>query len=126
MKISKEAFDKLQKLRHSYINELGQEVLNPIPKELAAGLERPPTLQQRVQRAIAQELSRQAELQAYETIQDAQDFDLEDDFVVQLSGYELDRIPVAPPDPEVPPPSKNNTDTADDPPAGPPDDPPSE
>ena len=104
MKIAKESFDKIQKLAHAYIDERGKEVLNPIPKELAAGFDRPPTLQERIQRAIAMEISRNAALQEYETIADASMFDLDDEMSVRISGYEYEDIPPMGDDDGVPPP----------------------
>lgn len=114
MKITKESFDKIQKLGHAFISAQGKEILNPIPKELAAGLERPPTLQERVARAIAIELSKQARLQEYETLADAQNFDLQDEDTVRLSGYELDSLPVLPPDPDMPEPTVTDPEPAGD------------
>lgn len=101
IKIKKDLFDKLQKLQHAYINDKGQEMLNPIPKELASAMERPLTMQERVQEAVARALSVQAELQEYETLKDACNFDLEDPMAVKISGYEYDDLPLMPEDPEL-------------------------
>lgn len=102
MKIDQASFDKLQKLLHSYIDENGKEICNPMPKELSPDLAGKPTLHDKITRAIALELAKNAEKQQYETFRDAQNFDLKDDMVARVSGYEF--IETMEPDPSVPPP----------------------
>ena len=101
MKISKKLFDELQALGHAYIDqETGKEMLNPIPKELEPGLERKKTISERIQEAIERELSRQASIREFETMQEANTFDLEDEVAVRLSGYELTTEEFPPMDPD--------------------------
>jgi hypothetical protein len=96
LKISKALFDKLQELAHSYIDEeTGKEMLNPIPKDLRVGIDTGDSLQEQVARAISIELDRQASLQEYETLADANNFDLRDDMAARLSGYEYDEETLA-------------------------------
>lgn len=122
MKISKEDFDKLQKIHKAYINDKGQEIVNPIPKEVSLALDKPLSIEERVARAVALHVSEMAEKQKLETLADAQDFDLEDDYVVYMSGYELDKIPEYTPENlpsgenQDPDPAADAPDQPDDPP----------
>lgn len=97
MKISKKTFDELQALETALINDKGQELLNPMPKEIPSGLTEPDTLEKRIERLLKVHVSQQAAQQNYESLEEADDFDLEDEMVVELSGYELneDEIPIA-------------------------------
>ena len=98
MKVNKEEFDKLQKLRHAYISDDGKEIVNPIPKEISLALDPPMSIEDRVARAVAWHISEAAERQEMETLRDAMDFDIMDDEVQIMSGYEIDDIPLANPD----------------------------
>lgn len=80
MKVSKELFDKMKELRTAYIGDDGREVNNPRPMTIPAGFNRPPTLQEQIQRCMKVELSKQAMQQGYESWEEANDFDIEEDF----------------------------------------------
>lgn len=108
MKIRKELFDELQGLEKAMINEHGKEMLNPMPIEIPSSLKKPPSLQDRIAALVKGQLSQQAAQQEYETLDEANTFDLADDLVIELSGYELaeEEIPVAPEDPAPAPEKK--------------------
>lgn len=97
MKISRETFDELQALDKAMLNDKGQEMFNPMPKEIPSGLKEPDTLEKRIIRILKNQVSQQAERQQYESLEEADDFDLDDEMVVELSGYELleSEIPIA-------------------------------
>ena len=108
-KITKQLFDELQSLDHAFLNEQGKIICNPIPKELAGGLEQPLTIEDRVRRAIDGEIERRNKIAEFEAMRDEDTFDLDDPLAVRLSGYELmeeefpEQIitePVPEPDPE--------------------------
>lgn len=90
MNITKELYEELKRLRTSELDAQGRELLNPLPMEIPV-TPRPPTLQQRIQRLMRVELSRQAAMQGYETFDEANDFDVEDDFDVDepISMHEV-------------------------------------
>lgn len=97
MKISQELFDTLQSLEVSLLNDKGQEMPNPMPVEIPSGLGKPYTIEDRIAEIVRSSLSMQARQQEYETLDEANDFDLKDELVVELSGFELleDEIPPA-------------------------------
>lgn len=98
MKISKSLYEDLKKLRRAMIDGSGRELHNPIPVAIPIGLNRPPTLQEQIQRVLRQELSRQADAQGHETFDEADDFDVEDDDQINpISQYEIhEMIPEEP------------------------------
>lgn len=78
LKISPELYDELSRLDTAYINEKGQEVLNPKPTVLELTT-RPPSLKEQIQRLVKSELSLQAMSQGRETFEEANDFEVDDD-----------------------------------------------
>lgn len=73
------------------LNEIGQEVLNPKPLAIPLGFQRPPTLQEQVRRLMRYEynLMKQATGDDIETPEEADDFDVGDDFDIDpVSGHE--------------------------------------
>lgn len=58
----------------------GWEVPDQNRVEIPAGFKRPETLAEQVQRLVRTSISRQAEAEGYETWEEANDFDVDDDF----------------------------------------------
>lgn len=80
MKITPELLEELKTLKESMLDDNGWEMPNPVPHNLDIGLDRPPTLQEQIQRVLRTELSRQAEMQGRETFDESVDFEVTDDF----------------------------------------------
>lgn len=73
------------------LNEKGQEVLDPTPMAIPFGYQRPPTLQEQIRRLMRYEydLMKQATGEDVETPEEADDFDVGDDFDIDpVSGHE--------------------------------------
>lgn len=62
------------------LDDRGHEVLDATPVAMPVGWSRPPSLQDQVRRFVRQELSRQAAEAGMETFEEADDFDVGDDF----------------------------------------------
>lgn len=62
------------------LNARGHEVGDPDPVEIPAGFRRPETLAEQVKRLIRTSLSEHAAASGMETFEEAEDFDVEDDF----------------------------------------------
>lgn len=62
------------------LDENGWEVLDPNPVEVPIGAKRPETLAEQVQRLVRTSVSAYAQAQGEETWEEAEDFDVEDDF----------------------------------------------
>jgi len=71
------------------LNEKGHEVLDSTPIARTVGFERPPSMQELIQRYVRTELSRQAAQAGAETFEEADDFDVDDDIELK-SRYEVD------------------------------------
>lgn len=67
-------------MKKSTYNEHGHEVPDPVPVSVPAHLTRPPTLQEQIRRLIRVEASRVAAAQGHETFEEADDFEVGDDF----------------------------------------------
>lgn len=80
MLLTPELFDELKMLGRAQIDPLGREINNPLPKVIPSELERPPTLEEQIQRVLRTHVSRQAFLNGFETLEEANDFDIPDDF----------------------------------------------
>lgn len=78
--VTKKLMEDLTKLAYGMLNEKGHEVFNPTPKVLHTGVNRPPTLQEQIQRVLRINLSEQAEAQGAETFEESNDFDVVDEF----------------------------------------------
>lgn len=65
----------------------GREIPDSVPMEAPIGWNRPPTIQEMVQRYIRIEMSKQAAAEGQETFEEADDFDWDEE--EPLSPYEL-------------------------------------
>lgn len=70
-----EVFEAVKRL-----DEFGQEIPDPRPVRIPAGFRRPETLAEQVQRLVRTHISRDAEQNGMETWEEANDFDVDDDF----------------------------------------------
>lgn len=61
-------------------NEYGQEIVDQTPVEVPAGLRRPETLTEKVRRMIVEQTRVIAETQGRESFEEADDFDVGDDY----------------------------------------------
>lgn len=80
--------DKAHRLCHS-LNSDGSEAPDPQPMFVASGLKKPETLQQQIRRMIRNEASLYAMEHGSESFEEADDFDIGDDFDPE-SPYELE------------------------------------
>lgn len=71
----------------------GLEIPDPNPMEIPAGMKRPETLAEQVQRLVRTSISAHAAMKGHETFEEAEDFDIEDDFDPS-TPYELEFDPV--------------------------------
>lgn len=62
------------------LDSAGHEVLDDKPPHIPAGFRRPETLQEQVARLVRTHVSREAEEAGYETFEEAEDFEVDDDF----------------------------------------------
>lgn len=77
------------------LDEYGREVLDPTPLDIPIGFERPLTLEQQIQRLMRIEYQKVAQLrdmEGYETPEEADDFDVDDDFDIS-TPYENEFMP---------------------------------
>lgn len=75
--------------RRRSLDEKGNEICDPTPAAVSVGFKRPPTLQEQIQRLVRTELSDQAAAQGNETFEEADDFEVGDDYDPK-SKYEID------------------------------------
>lgn len=75
------------------LNDKGWEVPDPKPMAIPGGFQRPATMEERLLRFIRHEVSQAAKDKNYETFEEADDFDVGDDFDPQ-SPYEVFFDPV--------------------------------
>lgn len=93
--IPKEIYEQMKKARHS-MDYQGRDLVNPLPMNVPIGVKRPPSLKEQIQRVIRQEVSYHAYHQGMESIEESEDFDVEDGDEVEefVSPYEVkDMIP---------------------------------
>lgn len=69
-------------------NVRGAEILDRTPVEIPLGYQRPETLEEKMRRMIAGELSRRAGALGRETLQEADDFDTGEEQDLLVSAYE--------------------------------------
>lgn len=85
-------------LRRAQLDPLGREINNPVPVVFNTGLGKPVSFAEKVRRAVRNEISRAQEEQGKESFEEANDFDVDDDFnfEAQASQYELmkDELPI--------------------------------
>lgn len=62
------------------LDKEGREIPDPNPVEVPAGMKRPETLAEQVQRLVRTSISAHAALHGQESFEEADDFDIEDDF----------------------------------------------
>jgi len=62
------------------LDDNGHEIPDPTPLSLPLGFKKPEILAETVARLVRSEISRQAQLQGFETFEEAEDFDVGDDF----------------------------------------------
>lgn len=79
-KITEDLLSDLTALATAYLDPKGREIPNPKPLVLHTKLNRPLTLQEQIERVFKGRLSDQAQRQGYETLEESQDFDMDDDF----------------------------------------------
>lgn len=124
MKISKDNFEKIKKINTSILDKQGREICNPVPAIFSSDLQRPPSLMDQIKRCLKTELDINAQNEGIESFEEADDFDVPDDWDVDaVSQYELTELQeeyFEPDPPKVPddPPEPPVTDP--DPPSGPP------
>lgn len=71
------------------LNEKGEEVLDPTPVAKPLGWRAPYTIQEQIQRFVRDELSRRAAQDGFETFEEAEDFNVGDDYDPR-SPHEID------------------------------------
>lgn len=91
-------------IKWAILTEDGKEIIDPLPL-FQAVTPRPLTIKEQIQRLMKVELSRQAGEAGMETIEEANDFDVEDEFDSDepLGNYVLmeDELPVSAPETTV-------------------------
>jgi len=104
---------------------LGREKPDPRPVEVPIGRGRAESLADQIKRLVRENLSQVAAREGYETLEEADDFDIDDEEGELLTSYEVVELPLvegdkdATFDPKAPPePSEPSTDKATPPPAG--------
>lgn len=75
------------------LNELGEEIPDPTPIEIPAGMKRPETLAEQVQRLVRRQVSDYAALHGHETFEEADDLEVDEDFD-PFTPYETEFDPV--------------------------------
>lgn len=75
--------------RCNRLNEKGYEICDPNPASVSVGFKRPPTLQEQIQRLVVNELSNREAESGHESFDDADDFEVGDDYDPR-SKYEID------------------------------------
>lgn len=78
--ISSEKYKELSDLVESIMDENGHEVPNPRPMEIPTGFKRPSTLRDQIRRILRTEISLKAMEHEMESFDEANDFDVTDDF----------------------------------------------
>lgn len=73
---------KIKEKAKRFMTELlhGKEVNDPQPKICHTGVNRPPTLQEQINRVLRARVSMEAHMSGFETEEEASDFDVDDDF----------------------------------------------
>ncbi len=98
MKIDKKILDRLVNLQVSMIGEDGLEYPNPTAEVVTVGARRF-TLQEQIERVLRGHVSEQAQGQGFESFEEANDFDVEDEDPLPISGFEHEDM-----EEEIPPP----------------------
>lgn len=115
--ITKELYEDLSSLTRAYLTSDGKaEIFNPRPLSCGLDLQPQESLQDQIRRILRVELSRQVSQQGHESFEEANDFDVDDDFDLEPSSqYEclreeyLDPVASAKPDPVESAPSETSS-----------------
>lgn len=83
-------------------DEQGRELPDPTPVEIPVGFQRPESLQEQIKRLVRTELSAQAQAEGFESFEEADDFEVGDDYDPS-SPHELDDAQESAPLPELSP-----------------------
>jgi len=88
--ITKELEEKINTLTESYLDDNGKEVNSPVPFSINVTPKKM-SIRDEIQKVMRTELSHQAMLQGMESFDDANDFDIDDEFDLdeRNSDYEL-------------------------------------
>lgn len=70
-------------------DKLGREIPDPTPVELPVGFRHPPSLADEIRRLVEVNLSQAAQESGSESLDEASDFDVEDDEELVISGLQL-------------------------------------
>ncbi len=73
-----------------------KEVPDPVPLAIPVGYETPPTMQEMIQQYVREELSVQAEADGLGTFEEEDDFELDDEEQMPLSGFEVTEYELVP------------------------------
>ncbi len=76
------------------------EIPDPIPLEMPIGMEQPPSMRELVQEYVRSEMSQQAAEADMGTFEEEDDFDEEDEALLDLSGFEVHEFEMVDEDPE--------------------------
>lgn len=91
MNVTKDLVEQLTQLRVALLDARGHELLNPRPVQMPTSMQRPLSLQEQIRRVLRTELSRQADAQGHETFDEANDFEVLDEFDIEPpSQYTMD------------------------------------
>ncbi len=85
---------KASTLSRAALTKDGKEINNPVPLVLNSDLNRPPTIQEQIQRMIKVQISQDAMEKGQESYNEANDFNILDDFEVELNSVYQDIEPV--------------------------------
>jgi len=90
IKVTEKLAKELEKLTGALLTDDGQEMFNPIPNKMP-GENKDINLISMKRKLLGKELSHQAAMQGYETIEEANDFDIDDDIdkIVHNSRHEV-------------------------------------
>ncbi len=100
----------------------GKEVPDPTPLEIPIGYGAPPTMRELVQEYVEGALSQQAAEDDFGTFEEEDDFEEDDEALLDLSGYEVTEFEMVDedPQPDPAPPEGAPVDGSEDPPTEPP------
>lgn len=92
-KISQVDFETLKSLDKSLYDSKGREIVNPVPNKFVANMKRPETLEEKIAKVLKHQDWMKAQQEGIESWQDANDFEVPDDFEeVVLSEYQLTQM----------------------------------
>lgn len=92
MKVAKDTAKKMNKLLTSTLDKKGREILNPTPMAVPVGLKQPTSLRDQIKSIIENEMSIQAAQQNMETLEEANDFNVVDDFDNQIIDSQYQKV----------------------------------